>query len=133
LPSDLKPFSYEISVRPYIGTVAEYGAEKSFKFDGNVTINFICLNPTSKIILHIKDLDIKNETLKLHSLSINDTIEVSQKWRNDFQREFMILNMNKECTLNQNYSLNMLYVGQISEYLSGFYRSSYTTSDGKIN
>lgn len=133
LPSELMPFSYEITIRPYIGSSVEYGVEKSFKFDGNITIGFTCSNPTSKIVLHIKDLLIKNESIKLHSHSTYDTIEVSQKWSNDFKREFMILNMNKECTKNQNYSVNMLYVGHIFEYLAGFYRSSYTSSDGKIN
>ena len=62
LPTHLKPFYYEISIKSFIGSMF---AEKSFKFDGNINISFTCLNSTDKIVLHIKDLEIKNETLKL--------------------------------------------------------------------
>ncbi len=128
LPTHLKPFYYEISIKSFIGSMY---AEKSFKFDGNINISFTCLNSTDKIVLHIKDLEIKNETLKLtHS---NEIIEANLSWTNDFDREFMIINLNKECVKFNNYTLHMLYTGEISENLAGYYQSSYASLNDQTN
>lgn len=129
LPTDLKPYNYEIAIKPYIGFL--HSLNDSFKFDGNINISFTCLNPTNKIVLHIKDLTIINETIKL--FSNRSLIGINQNWVNDFEKDFMILTMNEECLRDRNYTLSLLYRGEISEYLSGFYRSSFTAPNGSLN
>lgn len=131
MPTSLKPYYYDLTLKPYIGEHPSYPNNKSFKFDGNISLSFTCLSPTNVIVLHAKDLVIQNETIGLFT-SDRHLVDVDQNWAYDFQREFMIITMSRECVKEQNYTLFMLYTGKISENLSGFYRSSYALSNGTI-
>ena len=121
LPIDITPTLYDLTIKPYIG--ASFG-DKSFTFEGSMKIHFTCTKPTNKIIFHLKDLNFKNETIKLSS-SNDSTLSIVLPWANDFQREFFIANFSRNCSQGVSYILNLEYVGQISKNLVGFYRSSY--------
>ena len=97
------------------------------------------MEPTRNLIIHGKDLDLKDISLcdTINSLCTN--IDVKKSIVYDELREFYIINMNnnyndyRECFRGRNYTLNAKYVGQISDLLAGFYRSSYTDATGNIN
>jgi len=125
LPANLKPFNYDIKIKPYIGPFETYG-NKSFTFDGQVNISFTCLNQTDGIFLHSKDL-----TILETKLFANDAKELSlnQNLKYDEIREFLSIEMSSQCEKNANYTLHIKYIGLISDSLAGFYRSSYTNSN----
>lgn len=122
MPQNLRPFLYELQIRPFIGPIEHYG-EMSFKFDGEIKIHFKCLIPTNKVVLHFKSLKIENYNLT--SEGSNDSLSI-QSIEYDKLREFVILNLEQNCTADYSYSLFINYTGNISENLYGFYRSSYT-------
>ena len=127
LPTNLKPFQYEIKIKPYLGTFEFYG-NKSFTFDGHVNISFTCLNLTDKIVIHTKDLTIletKLFTNKTKEILINKNLKY------DEIREFLTIEMNTQCEKNANYTLQISYIGLISDSLAGFYRSSYIANSNK--
>lgn len=103
------------------------------------------MEPTRSVIIHGKDLDIKEisicdtTTVVPTSNSSCTNIDLKKSVVYDELREFYIINMNnnyndyRECVKGRNYTLNIKYVGQISDALAGFYRSSYTDASGNIN
>jgi hypothetical protein len=117
----LTPSLYELTVKPYIGRT--FG-DRSFTFDGSIDIHFTCTKPTNQIIFHIKDLDFKNETIKLSSQT-DSSLSLVLPWTNDYAREFFKANFSRNCQQGVNYVLHLEYVGEISKNLAGFYRSSY--------
>ena len=97
------------------------------------------MEPTRNLIIHGKDLDLKDISLCDTSNSLCTNIDVKKSIFYDELREYYIINMNnnynenRECVRGRNYTLNARYVGQISDLLAGFYRSSYTDATGNIN
>jgi hypothetical protein len=129
LPTNLKPFEYEIYLKPYIGEAQLYG-NRSFTFDGQVRIFYTCLEPTSKIVLHELDLQIKRV---VHgSQRQSQEIPMSQI-EHDATREFLIINLRSNCQTNANYTLKIDYIGYLSTSLAGFYRSSYLDKNKTLN
>ena len=114
LPRNLKPFLYEIYFK--IGHDS---------FSGRVNISFVCLNPTNRIVLNVKDLLILNETIDIHSQ--NETVFFNKNWLYDNQAETMTIFLYRYCQKNVCYSLAIEFSGNISENIAGFYRSSYNT------
>jgi hypothetical protein len=131
LPTNLKPTLYELTIKPYIG---ENYNDKSFTFEGYVNISFICLNQTNKIILHAKDLFIRSTKLYeinnsyFSGISYNEILIDNNLYYDDI-REFIIINLNKDCVNGNNYVISINYTGVISNSLAGFYRSSYLDSN----
>lgn len=122
----MKPFDYEIKIKPYIGPFEIYG-NKSFTFDGQVNISFTCLNQTDQIVIHSKDLTIL-ET-KLFVKNATTEISLNKNLKYDEVREFLTIEMKSQCEMNVNYTLHVKYIGLISDSLAGFYRSSYINSN----
>ena len=86
--------------------------------------------------IHGKDLDLKEIEMCLYSKDMNCTKISTKSVLYDQLREFYTINMNnneKECVQGRNYTLSIKYVGQISDSLAGFYRSSYTDASGNVN
>ena len=121
----MKPYFQRIQIKPYIGTFEAYGL-KSFTFDGITNISFICLNRTDKIVIHSKDLAILETRLfDQHG----DEMSINKNLKYDEVREFLTIEMNSPCEQNTNYTLNIEYIGLVSDSLAGFYRSSYLDSN----
>lgn len=112
LPDNLKPFLYEIVFK----------IERDF-FSGRVNISFICLKPTQIIILNVKDLTISNQSTKIYSK--NETAYIFKHLINN-NAETMKIILYKNCLQNVNYSLLISFSSNITENLTGFYRSSYS-------
>ncbi len=141
MPTDLKPYLYELTLKPFVGPF--YGS-KSFKFDGFLNLSFTCVSPTKKIVLHSKDLKINGH--KLHQIKSvsdfyqlnraneeNDEITLDKTIQYDNERDFLIFDSNRPCQANVNYLLELNFTGTILETLYGFYRSSYKDSNGSTH
>ena len=98
-----------------------------------MAINFTCLSPTKHVKIHGKDLDLKEIEVCSHSNDTNCTNISSKSIVYDQLREIYTISMNNECVQGRNYTLSIKYVGQISDSLAGFYRSSYTDASGNVN
>ena len=131
---------YEIRLKPYIGGYDLYG-NRSFTFDGQVKIFYTCLEPTSRIVLHELELDIKSISILASQKTQNaaglvvdqiDIIPMSQV-DYDLTREFLIINLKSNCIKDANYTLNIDYTGYLTTSLAGFYRSSYLDKNKTLN
>ena len=87
-------------------------------------MNFICLNPTNKIVFHQNDLSIDESKLKISSSNGQEILEI-QNTQYDSITEFYTINLNGVCIQNTNYSLLIEFIGPIRKDLEGFYKSSY--------
>ena len=134
MPKELKPELYELTIKPYLGDEAVYGREKAFTFDGHIKMHFECQNSTKQIVFHSD-----NSVLKLDASSLrietddrsNQLSAASKNIRYDSIREFVTIDMNRECKKGQKFSLELKYTGKIMNVLYGFYKSSYVNKDGK--
>ena len=120
LPTYLKPYLYELEIQPYVGNNVTY-KEKAFTFTGTVIIHFTCIEETDKIVLHSKELDIKN-----YSLASNNPEISLENFDIDPETDFFTLYANDTFQKNSNYSVKIQFSGVILDKLYGFYRSSYT-------
>ena len=119
-----------MTIKAYVGPPKLYNT-KAFTFEGISNISFVCLNSTEKIVLHIKDISIKQT--KVHSIDSNVNLNVSTKLDFDEEKDFLIVNLYNKCEKNKNYKLELEYEGIIASTLYGFYRSSYTDSLGVVH
>ena len=124
LPSDLKPSLYELTIWAYFNDTVE-----PVDFNGTVKIYFKCFKSTDKIIIHAKELEIFNNTIKVQH-SVDNQIRVKSLGF-DYEREFCIIELSNQLKKDENYTLFIQYRGYIKEDNIGFYRSSYHDNDGK--
>ena len=124
LPNNLKPFLYDLTVRPYIGTEQLYGT-KAFTFEGTMIMYFECFKETSKIVFHANELNIDQNKVALNDLTKNSKIEVKTPFSYDDERLYFTVNSTAELISGHNYSLSVPFNGNISTNLYGFYRGSY--------
>lgn len=127
MPDNLKPISYDLTMKPYIGMSSDWSNDKAFTFDGYMIIDFICITPTQKIVLHSLNLNI--QSLGLESNTDNDT-QVSSQVDYERARQFATMNFTRDCVQNAQYKLKLNYTGPITQDLVGFYRSSFTDQNG---
>jgi hypothetical protein len=125
LPTDIKPLLYEMKIKSYVGPPSLYGS-KSFTFEGTSNITFVCIFPTNKIILHIKDIMVKQT--KVFSLDSSIQLHFNGKLEFDDEKDFLIIGLDNKCAVNRYYKLELIFEGIIAETLYGFYRSSYVDS-----
>ena len=130
LPLDLMPYYYEIRLKSFLDIDESIYSNRSFTYDGAVNISFSCEKPTNKVILHSKNLEIRGESINIFSNTDADVV-ASQEWQKDEERDFLMINLNKECTKDHNYTLHISFMGKIVDALEGYYKSSYVDSNGK--
>lgn len=128
MPTNLKPTAYDIEIKPYIGTEETYG-DKAFTFEGRVIMKLTCEAPTNKIIFHAINLNIDAEKLELTSATDKD-IKFDKNFKYESLREFVTVSLSRNCVTGAEYSLTVVYTGEILKATFGFYRSQYT-EDGK--
>ena len=130
IPPHLKPYKYEIKINSENISSDETIPE----YLGEVDIFFTCIKNTNKLIFHIKNSTIDNSTLTLKSLQEDQDFKDSLTnftWRNDFEREFFIAEFSSDIfKKDHNYSIHIEYTGFLKTDNIGFYRSSYSKTDG---
>ena len=125
LPDDFEPTLYDLTIQPFIGDTYE---EKSFTFDGTMIMHLKCKRATNKIVFHSHQLKIDAEKLKIESAT-DPAMNVDKNIKFDFVRQFVTVFMSKDCVVDAEYMLTIVYEGPISDKLNGFYRSSYIDSN----
>ena len=120
LPSDIVPLSYNLQLVPFI-------IPDNFTISGTVSIELACFGDTTNITLHSKQKEINS----LNVLDSSGTeLAIDSKYL-DPERDFLVVQMKDPLIAGSNYTLEIEFVSDLSEGLSGFYRSTYTENDGK--
>lgn len=125
LPADIKPYLYELQIKPYIGPAEEYGS-KAYTFEGIQTMHLKCLSPTDKIVFHEHNLNIVGSDVELFSQADNSKLSFDHSLVYDAQKMTVTVNMDQKCIVGNDLKLVVPYTGKINtEVLVGFYKSSY--------
>lgn len=122
LPRSIIPEHYDVELQPYI-------IPDNFTFDGKVRILIKVLEPTDNVTLHINNITVDAESVKLSEASSGDAVEVAST-SEDKERQFYILHLKADLKQGVMYEVYMEYLGSLTDQLAGFYRSTYTDSKG---
>ncbi|XP_030828725.1 aminopeptidase N-like [Strongylocentrotus purpuratus] len=125
LTTAVMPESYELFLKPYIYDDDVPSGKAKFTFDGNVTIRVRCYNATNRITLHAVDINITTITVFM----MGDTVDMYQGHSEENEYEFLHIDLNDELVVDGVYDIEIDYLGQLNDGLSGFYRTSYMTED----
>lgn len=122
LPNNTRPETYDI----YLDTKVD---QEIFNFTGLVKIQIYVVKNTRDITLHVRLLEILSVNLK----SLQNQSEI-QTLTPVLEKETDILTINTkdvELTQGSRYILTIKYAGNLRTDNAGFYRSSYTRSNGQ--
>ncbi|XP_037790240.1 aminopeptidase N-like [Penaeus monodon] len=152
LPQSLRPLHYLIQLQPFING--------NFSIVGYMKMEVEVLDTTSNIILHMLDIITKNDTVVKSAmlkrkeqpifvycplffvlfllLKVLTSGDVEQRQvgiksqHYDPVRQFYVAQMEEELMKGERYTLQMEFLGYLSDQLRGFYRSSYKDNNGEI-
>lgn len=124
LPTSIVPEHYIVELQPFL-------IPENFTINGKVKIRVLCTEKTSNITLHVKDLDIDKNSLRLTRVDGSEDVPSIQSTAEDSDKQFFILNVNKELQDGVRYEVSMQFGAYLSDNLSGFYRSSYKDKSKK--
>eukprot|EP00002_Diphylleia_rotans_P003396 TRINITY_DN1230_c0_g1_i1.p1 TRINITY_DN1230_c0_g1~~TRINITY_DN1230_c0_g1_i1.p1 ORF type:complete len:970 (+),score=225.94 TRINITY_DN1230_c0_g1_i1:44-2953(+) len=120
LPTNVIPTSYNVLLQPSFET---------FYFGGYVAINFDVTSETSCIYIHVRDIDVNSNTIKLVNPS-GKTWNLDDYDQFADSREYLILYFDEIIPAASGYSLSMDYRGFLNDDMIGFYKSKYEREDG---
>jgi aminopeptidase N len=113
LPEHTRPTNYDIELRVNIhnGTTP---------YSGKVIIKIAVDIETDVITLHNKGLSVSRVTV---TDKFNDELQNTIAF--DATKDFLFINVDRLLTVGDEYSLEILFDGVISQTTNGFYRTSY--------
>ncbi|XP_076261185.1 endoplasmic reticulum aminopeptidase 1-like isoform X2 [Rhynchophorus ferrugineus] len=117
LPTTLKPSKYNLTIHPNLTTL---------EVRGQVYIEFHCEKDTHFIVLHSQNLTIMDKLVqdkRGHNLTIVKILEYA-----DGQQ--LYIETREKFKKRHNYTLTIRFNTKLNKNPTGFYISSYTTSDG---
>ncbi|XP_069102047.1 aminopeptidase N-like [Argopecten irradians] len=118
LPKTIEPVDYDLVVTPNF-----YGADpESFTFDGSVNIKIKCKNATDKIIIHSKQLIIREWNLTPEVAPEDIKIDGMTE---DTTQQLLTFTLNKNMLPTNFYHLTIKFAGPLKTDLAGLYLSSY--------
>lgn len=117
LPDTTKPVSYNLKIIPNLSG--------HFNFSGTVSIMIDVLSTTNEILLHCKDMTVRNVSLARGSK------EYKSNYLLNYTDELLKITTNENLTAKFTYNLTIKFNGTLNDNMVGFYRSSYRT--GKTN
>jgi len=148
LPKSLVPYHYDLLIQPFFRATEKpeyYECVERIDFryllNNNKVFMFTplslsltslkssrCVADTDKFVLHMKNLDIKNNTLKIVSDSFGTIANFV--WSYDNETSFLTVDLSsvtpkRTFLANNNYSFYAEFKGYITDDLLGFYRTSY--------
>lgn len=115
LPKEVVPVSYQINLTPNLD---------EFTFMGEVTIAVSVMSPTKKIVMNCAELEIISSSLTVNG-QISDIANISL----DQKMETLTLTTKAELVAAKA-EVTVKFKGDLNDRLLGFYRSSYTDTDG---
>lgn len=121
LPTTLSPETYTVILAPFI-------TAGNFTFDGFVNILIKVVEETNYISLHAKNLNISSIAVTLANTS---SVAVVNETLNEVT-DILTLTLENFLAANTTFELGIRYVGILSDDMTGFYRSSYTDSNGNL-
>lgn len=122
LPRSIIPEHYDVELQPYI-------IPDNFTFDGKVRILIKVLEPTDNVTLHIHNMTVDPDSVKLTEAQSGDAVEIAST-SEDTEKQFYILHLKANLMKDTQYEVSMVFLGSLTDQLAGFYRSSYTDSAG---
>ena len=129
LPTDLLPIHYDL----WFEFQFEQDRNNSFPYHGQIKIQINCVKDTSKLILHVRNLDLDNTTLSLISSSDTAFGELKQfPWYNDYARHFFVADLSNTLKAGNSYEFSVKFTGYLTDDNRGFYRSSYMKNGTKV-
>lgn len=129
LPTNLKPSDYTLTIKTFIPSPSGVnliidGKNRTFTFDGDLTIKFTCIEATNTIVLNKHEIEIWDAMLTDMTGEVIPLVDDGYPFNNVTQKVVFTLESGTLET-GQNYTLWMNYSGVLNDQLAGFYRSSY--------
>lgn len=123
LPKDVLPESYDILLLTNI-------TAGNLTYKGEVKIVLRVTEKTKQVILHSDKLKIINEKSAFRKILSNETFESVNigSQRHDNETQFHKITFSNELTPGR-YILALCFIGEVSDDLFGFYRSSYRVNN----
>lgn len=121
LPADAYPLTYDIHLTPCL-------EEKNFTFNGNVKIVVQATKNISSIVLHAKNLNIKN----ISAVTDSERILNVSSYTIDSTTDKFSIYFTSVVTSGTKFFVIIDYTGILNDKMLGFYRSSYKDENGKI-
>lgn len=126
LPTSIKPFAYNIHLTPFL-------LEKNFTFNGIVKIYINVIEDSWNITMHatamkIRKTDVIVQLYDTNTDSNGETIKTKKHYFVE-QKQFFVIQMEDILKKNNNYTIEIKYIGELNDYLQGFYRSSYMSGN----
>uniref|UniRef100_A0A8C2Z2E4 Aminopeptidase n=1 Tax=Cyclopterus lumpus TaxID=8103 RepID=A0A8C2Z2E4_CYCLU len=115
LPKNLVPQSYQV--------VNVTSPNQTMLFTGNSTVTFHCVQGTSVVYLHSRNLDVSGPVVM--NKDTNERIGVSSMKNEEDTRNFLEIQLNAALEAGGNYSLFLAFNGEITENLNGVFVSTY--------
>ncbi|XP_034389897.1 alanyl (membrane) aminopeptidase a [Cyclopterus lumpus] len=128
LPKNLVPQSYQVFLQPHLYTriievVNVTSPNQTMLFTGNSTVTFHCVQGTSVVYLHSRNLDVSGPVVM--NKDTNERIGVSSMKNEEDTRNFLEIQLNAALEAGGNYSLFLAFNGEITENLNGVFVSTY--------
>lgn len=101
----------------------------NFTTDGSVTISLLVKDETRKIIFHMNDIDLNEESVRVKkSDGKNNVLKIASK-EYDAKSQRYTLTTEDILAKDEQLELEMKFTGHLNDYMQGFYRSSYTSNN----
>ncbi|CAF4278032.1 unnamed protein product, partial [Rotaria sp. Silwood2] len=124
LPSLAIPIHYNLYIKPYLN-ISDNNLRYSI-FEGEVNITIKIIQTTDRIVLHKRFIFVRYPiTLSMPGISVIRTIF-------DDERDFFTIIFNQTLSINTEFTINILYIGELRNDTYGFYLSSYVRSTDKV-
>ena len=98
--------------------------DRIFTFDGRVKIHMRCDVETDTVTLHMLNITLRSYTL---SDSEGNPLDIHVHTNSEY--DFVEFHADTNLEVGKHYDLEIEYLGELWDGLSGFYRSSYTEGD----
>ena len=118
LPETLVPSHYDIDLRPHYYD----NNPENFWFEGNVTIHLACVEATSFIYTHTRDVTVNS--VEVTVVSSGENIQV-RNTEHDLVRQFFIITLARTLVVGEEITVAIMYEGKIKQDLVGIYYSHY--------
>ncbi|GAB5359892.1 hypothetical protein AAMO2058_000581100 [Amorphochlora amoebiformis] len=125
LPESLVPVNYTLSL--------DVDLDPHFRYTGTVSVTLDCRNDTDLIVLHAK-----GETMKISTASIipgspgEPRVAVTAAMRHD-EHEQLQIKLSRSLTAGEKYHFNLSFSANLSDSMTGFYKSSYPKKAGVVS
>ena len=120
LPHNVWPLRYDVTLTPYLypEDVTDGPGRRRFTFDGAVNIRVQCEEVTKVITLHINNITL--EVLRVTSMTDPDAKDLVVGYEIDEYYQFLHIQLSEHLKRDENYEINMVYVGELWDGLTGF-------------